>query len=78
MGWTSTADPLEYVARASLAFHTKEDAISFAKKHGWQFEVDEPHERKTKRTVYNNAYSDNFSTKRKGVPDMSNLRGLQK
>ncbi len=29
MGWTSTADPLENVARASLFFYTKEQAIEF-------------------------------------------------
>lgn len=29
MGWTSTADPLENVARASLFFYTKEQAMDF-------------------------------------------------
>jgi len=29
MGWTSTGDLLENVARANLAFYTKEEAINF-------------------------------------------------
>lgn len=39
IGWTSTADPLDNVGRAALNFHTQEDAESFCRKHGWQFEV---------------------------------------
>jgi NADH dehydrogenase (ubiquinone) Fe-S protein 4 len=39
MGWTSTCDPLENVGRASLLFHTKEEAIMFCQKHGWEAQV---------------------------------------
>jgi NADH dehydrogenase (ubiquinone) Fe-S protein 4 len=49
MGWTSTADPLENVARSSLQFFTKEQAIEFARKNGWEFEVVEPQARRTTR-----------------------------
>lgn len=39
MGWTSTADPLENVGRSSLLFHTKEEAVAFCRKHGWEAQV---------------------------------------
>lgn len=39
MGWTSTSDPLENVGRATLLFHTKEEAIAFCHKHGWEAQV---------------------------------------
>lgn len=42
IGWTSTADPLDNVGRATLNFHTQEDAESFCRKHGWQYEVSTP------------------------------------
>mmetsp|Transcript_21042 Transcript_21042/g.62964 ORF Transcript_21042/g.62964 Transcript_21042/m.62964 type:complete len:204 (-) Transcript_21042:106-717(-) len=71
MGWTSTADPLENVGRAALFFYTKEEAMAFADKHGWKFTVDEPNLPKTTRQKRFNSYGDNFSTKRKGLPDMS-------
>lgn len=73
MGWTSSADQLENVGRASLFFYTKEEAISFCDKHGWGFTVAEPNERKASRQKRFNAYADNFSTKRKGLPDLSSL-----
>jgi NADH dehydrogenase (ubiquinone) Fe-S protein 4 len=49
MGWTSTGDPLENVARASLAFYSQEQAIEFARKNGWEFEVVPPQARRTTR-----------------------------
>ena len=39
IGWTSTADPLDNVGRATLCFHTQQDAEDFCRKHGWQYEV---------------------------------------
>jgi len=39
MGWTSTADALENVGRSALLFHTKDEAIAFCKKHGWEAQV---------------------------------------
>ena len=40
MGWSSTADPLNHVFRY-IKFDTKEDAISFAEKHGFQYDIEE-------------------------------------
>eukprot|EP00879_Flechtneria_rotunda_P001762 GHRR01001926.1.p1 GENE.GHRR01001926.1~~GHRR01001926.1.p1 ORF type:complete len:193 (+),score=40.86 GHRR01001926.1:202-780(+) len=73
MGWTSTADPLECVGRSSLMFYTKEEAIAFCKKYGWEPEVIEPEVRRTTRQKRFNGYGENFSIKRAGVPDLSNL-----
>ena len=58
MGWTSTADTLENVARASLFFYTKEEAADFCTKHGWEYSIDLPNERKAARTKRFNAYSE--------------------
>ncbi len=58
IGWTSTADPLENVARASLFFYTKEEAMDFCTKHGWEYSVDMPNERKHVRTKRFNAYGE--------------------
>lgn len=77
MGWTSTADPLECVARSALAFYTKEEAIAFCKKHGWEYEIWELNERKIDRQKRFAGYGDNFSTKRAGLPDLSTFRSNQ-
>jgi NADH dehydrogenase (ubiquinone) Fe-S protein 4 len=58
MGWTSTADPLENVGRATLAFPTKEDAIAFATKSGWAYEVAEPQPHLLSRPKRFNAYGE--------------------
>ncbi|KAF8055760.1 NDUFS4 [Scenedesmus sp. PABB004] len=73
MGWTSTADPLENVARASLQFYTKEEALAFCRKHGWEATVVEPQPRRNTRQKRFAGYGDNFSVKRAGVPDLSTL-----
>jgi hypothetical protein len=39
MGWTSTADPYASVGDAGLTFESREAAIAFAKKHGWEYSV---------------------------------------
>lgn len=36
MGWTSSSDPMSHV---KLDFNTKEEAIQFAEKQGWTYEV---------------------------------------
>lgn len=36
IGWTSTGDPMEHVARSSLTFDTKETAVAFAEKQGFE------------------------------------------
>jgi ETC complex I subunit conserved region len=60
MGWTSSADPLDNVGRASLFFYTQSQAEAYCKKHGWEFSVSEPHEKRTARQKRFNAYGDNY------------------
>ncbi len=60
IGWTSTADALEHVGRANLNFGTAEEAVSFAKRHGWEYELREPHLRRTTRAKRFLGYGDNF------------------
>ncbi|GBG79991.1 hypothetical protein CBR_g30252 [Chara braunii] len=56
MGWTSTSDTLANVGEAGLYFDSKEAAIQFAEKHGWEYEVQGPKEEvKTPKS-----YADNF------------------
>ncbi|KAG7278276.1 hypothetical protein CRUP_036353 [Coryphaenoides rupestris] len=54
MGWASTADPLSNMV---LNFSTKEDAIAFAEKNGWSYDVTE--KRTSKPRV--KSYGANFS-----------------
>jgi len=72
MGWTSGGDPL---ANHKLKFETKEQAVRFAEKQGWSFEVHEPVARRNFRGT--KAYSHNFlpvsvenNMKRNGVNAM--------
>lgn len=67
IGWTSTADTLDNVAR-QMYFASKEDAIAFAEKNGWSYEVQEYHNPTTTRPKRYQGYGDNFSVKRKGLP----------
>ena len=53
MGWTSSEDTLNQV---QLKFDTREEAIAFAQRKGWQYAVACDHERK----VRPRNYSDNF------------------
>lgn len=39
MGWTSTGDPYANVGDAGLSFDSKEAAMAFAEKHGWEYVV---------------------------------------
>lgn len=39
MGWTSTGDPYANVGDAALSFDSKEAAVEFAKRHGWEYTV---------------------------------------
>lgn len=39
MGWTSTGDPYHAVGEAALYFDTKEAAMEFASKYGWEYTV---------------------------------------
>lgn len=60
MGWTSTADQLDHVARSAMQFWTKEDCIRFAEKHGWAYEVRDPELRSLIRSKRYPGYGDNF------------------
>ena len=39
MGWTSTGDPYANLGDHTLSFDTKEAAVDFVQKHGWNFSV---------------------------------------
>ncbi|XP_066037240.1 NADH dehydrogenase [ubiquinone] iron-sulfur protein 4, mitochondrial [Chamaea fasciata] len=54
MGWASTADPLSNMV---LTFSSKEDAIAFAEKNGWSYDVEEKKMPKPK----SKSYGANFS-----------------
>ncbi|PIN20440.1 NADH dehydrogenase [Handroanthus impetiginosus] len=43
MGWTSTGDPYANVGEAGLSFDSKEAAIEFAERHGWEYTVKKHH-----------------------------------
>lgn len=60
IGWTSTADPVENVARSSLSFGSKEDAIKYCEKYGFDYEVREPLMRRADRQKRFAGYGDNF------------------
>ncbi|KAF8335833.1 NADH-ubiquinone oxidoreductase 21kDa subunit [Cantharellus anzutake] len=53
MGWASSAD---YVQALRMQFNTKEDAIHFAEKQGWNYYVQPP----TVKRIPPKAYADNF------------------
>ncbi|XP_062516333.1 NADH dehydrogenase [ubiquinone] iron-sulfur protein 4, mitochondrial-like [Corticium candelabrum] len=58
IGWASTADP---VSNVHIEFETVDEAVTFAKKNGWLYEVDKKQEVKPKWK----SYGDNFSWNRK-------------
>ncbi len=53
MGWPGSADTRPQVR---LSFDSRDDAIDYAKKHGFDYEVLPPRD----RSVRTQAYSDNF------------------
>ena len=53
MGWQSSADEMQ---GTHLKFKTKEEAMAFAEKQGYEFYVQEPQERR----VVPKAYAANF------------------
>ena len=57
MGYTSATDTRQQL---NLTFETKDDAIAYARRHGLDFQVIEPKERK--RVI--KSYSANFATAR--------------
>lgn len=48
-----------------------------SKKHGWAYSVDEPNQRRTARQKRFAAYGDNYSTRRKGLPDLTHLPSMR-
>lgn len=60
MGWASNADPLSNLC---LTFPSKEAAVSYAEKHGWNYEIDEKHEVKMKAKSYGANFSWNKKTR---------------
>ncbi|XP_075040089.1 NADH dehydrogenase [ubiquinone] iron-sulfur protein 4, mitochondrial [Mixophyes fleayi] len=60
MGWASTADPLSNMV---LSFSSQEDAIAFAEKNGWSYELDEKRIAKPKSKSYGANFSWNKRTR---------------
>lgn len=60
IGWTSTADPMEHVARSALTFDTKESAVAFAVKSGFTPSVRLPNVQRPDRLKRYAGYGDNF------------------
>jgi len=60
MGWGGSADPL---SSTKLTFDSAEDAIAFAEKNGWKYELSKPTSQQTVEPgTYN--YSHNFLPKK--------------
>lgn len=59
MGWTSTSDTSEQT-RPSLTFHSSEEAAAFARKMGWEFQIEQPNVRRTDRSKRFAGYGDNY------------------
>jgi len=62
MGWTSSADTQ---AQVRLRFPTKEAALDYAKEHGIDAVVVEPHSRKP--NIRPGGYGENFATNRRAT-----------
>lgn len=62
MGWTSSDDTQKQVR---LRFSTKEEALEYARDHGIDVQVLEPHKRKP--NIRPRGYGENFATDRRGA-----------
>lgn len=62
MGWTSSSDTQTQV---KMRFATKEAALAYAKDHGIEATVTEPHKRKP--NIRPGGYGENFATNRRGA-----------
>uniref|UniRef100_A0A4Y7NK09 NADH dehydrogenase [ubiquinone] iron-sulfur protein 4, mitochondrial n=1 Tax=Megafenestra aurita TaxID=2291010 RepID=A0A4Y7NK09_9CRUS len=60
MGWTSTGDPL---SNLQLDFSTKEEAIAFCEKHGYEYSVSEVVEKQVRPKSYGANFSWNKKTR---------------
>ncbi|XP_056275855.1 NADH dehydrogenase [ubiquinone] iron-sulfur protein 4, mitochondrial [Pseudoliparis swirei] len=61
MGWSSTADPLSNMV---LSFSSKEDAVAFAEKNGWSYDVTEKRTAKPRVKSYGANFSWDKRTRR--------------
>lgn len=61
MGWTGSSDTQSQVR---LKFQSKEAALDYAKEHGIEATVTEPHKRKP--NIRLGGYGENFATNRRG------------
>ena len=77
MGWTSSGDALTHQFNSTVNFESKEAAVAFCEKYGWEYEVMEPQKmgRGTstipgagKAGTRPKSYGDNFAVARKGIP----------
>lgn len=64
MGWQSSAD---FLQGTHLNFKSKEDAIHFAQKQGYEYFVQEPNERR----IVPKAYANNFLHNPKKLKNIS-------
>jgi hypothetical protein len=62
MGWTSSSDTQ---AQVRLRFDSKEAALDYAREHGIEAIVTEPHKRKP--VIRKGGYGENFATNRRQV-----------
>jgi ETC complex I subunit conserved region len=60
MGWWRSGDTRKQV---QMPFETLEQAVAFAQRHGWSYEIKQD---QTRRPVTGKSYSANFSTNRRG------------
>jgi len=61
MGWSSTGDPL---SNTEVFFSSKDDAVAFCEKNGWEFFIEEPKEVKRIKKSYGANFSWNKRTRR--------------
>ena len=59
MGWTSTSDTSEQT-RPTLTFHNAEEAAAFARKMGWDYQIEVPNVRRSDRSKRFAGYGDNY------------------
>jgi hypothetical protein len=55
MNWSGSKDTKQQL---NLFFNSKEEAINFAEKNNWKFEIIEPHQKRVKLK----SYADNFTS----------------
>uniref|UniRef100_UPI001EAF6215 NADH dehydrogenase [ubiquinone] iron-sulfur protein 4, mitochondrial n=1 Tax=Oncorhynchus gorbuscha TaxID=8017 RepID=UPI001EAF6215 len=61
MGWASTGDPMSNV---NLTFTSKDDAVAFAEKNGWRYDITEKMEKKPRAKSYGANFSWDKRTRR--------------